>query len=251
MRPLTSSLLIRCVSMAALASAASCALAQNITQLEAMQTRIPQGSQATVLVEFKADKSPWCGLNINWGNGEEQDLRIGDDDKKTTPLTLTRTYPSPGVYTVVPKGKYLQRGLKSASACDVSARPIQITVFDPAIERAARQREQERQQAEERQRAAQTQADLARRELELRQRDLAQKELELKRKELELKEAELRREEESRRAERERAAAAAAKAAAATTAPPAKPAPAAKADAPPAKASAAPAKGTPKSSEGF
>ncbi len=240
----TSPLLMRGLLLAGLASAASWSSAQNIVRLDAVQYRIPQGSQATVMVEFKAEKSPWCGLNVNWGNGEEQDLRIGDDDKKISPLTLTRNFPSPGVYTVVAKGKYLQRGFKSANACEVSARPIQITVFDPAVEQAARQREQERQQAEERQRAAQTQADLARRELELRQRDLAQKELELKRKELELKEAALRREEETRRAERE-------KAASVSTATPSKTAPAAKADAAEVKASAAPAKGKPKTSEGF
>lgn len=253
MKSLNISPVIRHLSAIGLASASCLTFAQNITRLDALQNRIPQGSQATVMVEFKSDKSPWCGLNISWGNGEEQDLRIGDDDKKTSPLTLTRTYPSPGLYTIVPKGKYLQRGLKSASACDVSARPIQITVFDPAAEQAARQREQERRQAEERQRATQNQADIARRELEQRQRDLAEKELELKRKELELKEAELRKEQEARRAERERAAAA--KAAAPATAPPAKAtapaAPAVKADPPAAKASAAPAKGTPKSSEGF
>ena len=210
----------RALAAATLAVFAGLASAQTITQLGFSQARVAQGTQVTLLVEFKSDKAPWCGLNVNWGNGEEQDLRIGDDDKKASPLAVTRTFAAPGTLMVQARGKFLSRGLKSAPACEVTARPVSLVVFDQAAELAARQREVERLQAEERvraaaiqaeaarreaeerQRATQAQAELARREMELRQRDLAQREMELKRKELELREAELKREEEARRAAR-------------------------------------------------
>jgi hypothetical protein len=231
--------------------------AQTITQVSFSQTRVAQGSQVTLLIEFRSSQAPWCGLNLNWGNGEEQDLRIGDDDRKNSPVAVTRTFNSAGTFTVQARGKFLTRGLKSAPACEVSAMPVRITVFDEAAERAERQRELERQQSEAARRAAEAQAEQARRESDLRQRELAQRELELKRRELELRETELRREEEARRA----AARAAAQSAPAPAPPPAAqtpapagatatktiPAPAA----PRASAPAATKKGAGKSPEGF
>lgn len=185
------SLLLAGASLAVMSSSQ----AQTVTRL-AMKDRIPAGAQVQLSVEFQPSGNNWCGLNIDWGNGERRDIRLGDDDFKTSPAVLRYTYPNPGNYVIVAKGTFLRRGLKSAGECTVAARALQVTVVDEVAEQRLRDAAQREREANERQR----EAEAKQRETEAKQRELAQKELELKRKELEMREAALKREEEARRA---------------------------------------------------
>lgn len=200
----------------------STAQAQTVTRL-AMKDRIPVGTQVQLAVEFQPSGNNWCGLNIDWGNGDRRDIRLGDDEFKSSPAILRYAYSNPGNYVIVAKGTFLRRGLKSAGECTVSARALQVTAVDEVAEQRSREVEQRAREAEQRAREAaqrEREATERQREAEARQRDLAQRELELKRKELEMREEALRREEQARRA------AAAAPAAAPAPAPAPRPAPA-------------------------
>lgn len=191
--------LTKIVSLALLATAFQISLAQTITKLALEKDRVIPNENATILIDYESTKAPWCGLNIAWGNGDEQDLRVGDDDTKSKPLKIKHVYTSFGSYMIVVTGRSLRRGLFSASECEVAVKPIKVTVFDAMTEERDRRQAREQQEAAEKQRTARIQDEMRRKELEIRQQDLAQRELELKRKELELREAALKREEESRR----------------------------------------------------
>jgi len=197
MKPLAS---LRTFSLIALFTLSQSVLAQTITKLTVEKGRVAVREDATVVIDYQSTKTPWCGISVAWGNGDEQDIRIGDDDNKAKPLRVKHSYPTLGTFTVVVTGRSLRRGLFSASECEVAVAPIRVTVVDPVAEDRDRRQALEQREAAERQRAAMLQAEIAQKELEIKQKDIAQRELDLKRKELELREAALRREEESRRA---------------------------------------------------
>lgn len=188
------------ISLALFATACQTSLAQTITKLTLEKDRVIPNENVTILIDYESTKTPWCGLNIAWGNGVEQDLRVGDDDNKSKPLRIKNSYSSFGTYMIVVTGRSLRRGLFSASECEVLVKPIKVTVFDAMAEERDRREARERQEAAEKQRAAKLQEETRRKELETLQQDLVLRELELKRKELELREAAVKRGEESRRA---------------------------------------------------
>jgi len=166
------------------------AQAQEIKTLELISRKISLDATAELNINFvpTGTNPVWCGLTVDWGNGAKQDVRIGDDNLKTSPAMLSYKYATPGNYTITAQGRLLVRGLKTAAACDGNPRPIAVIVVDEAALAAA-----------ERQRVAQQEAERAKQEAVERERALAAKELDLKRKELEMKEDLLRREEEMRK----------------------------------------------------
>lgn len=158
--------------------------------------------------------SAWCGMLVEWGDGDKQNVRVGDDNFKTSPITLTHKYANAGTYNVSVKGNTMVRGLKTAQACGGLVRPATIKIVDTvAIQNAERLR-----QAAEREKAALEEADRARKialeeaerakkaaldEADRSKKALEAKDLEMKRKELEMKEDMLKREEDLRKREEE------------------------------------------------
>jgi hypothetical protein len=49
--------------------------------------------------------------------GEKQNVRVGDDNFKTSPITLTHKYATAGNFNATVKGNTMVRGLKTAQAC--------------------------------------------------------------------------------------------------------------------------------------
>lgn len=166
------------------------AQAQEVKTLELISRKISLDATADLNIKFVpiGNRPVWCGLTVDWGNGAKQDIRIGDDNLKTSPAMLSYKYATPGNYTITVQGRLLVRGLNTAAACEGNPRPVAVTVVDEAALAAA-----------ERQRVAQQEAERAKQEAVERERALAAKELDLKRKELEMKEDLLRREEEMRK----------------------------------------------------
>ncbi len=163
--------------------------AQEIKSLELVSGKISLDAVAELNVNFVPTGDViWCGMTVDWGNGDKQDVRIGDDNLKSSPIMLSHKYPAAGNYTITAQGRLLIRGLKTASSCGGNPRPTVVTVVDQAALAAA-----------ERQRVAAEEAERAKAEAVARERAFAEKELDLKRKELEMKEDLLRREEEIRR----------------------------------------------------
>lgn len=163
--------------------------AQELKSLELISGKISLDALAELNINFvPTGDTVWCGMTVDWGNGDKQDLRIGDDNFKSSPIMLSHKYAAPGTYAISAQGRLLIRGLKTAAACGGNPRPTSVTVVDQAALAAA-----------ERQRVALEEAERAKAEAVARDRAFAERELDLKRKELEMKEDMLRREEEMRK----------------------------------------------------
>lgn len=196
---------------------ATSAWAQNIKSIEfrtGKQLDMGAISELAIAFDQGSGSAVWCGLSVRWGDGQEQTIRIGDDQFKNSPAIVPHTYTRAGQFRVDVEGRPMVRGLRSAAACDGRPAPLDVTVVDKQaqIEAQRQQAEQARLEAERRQQAEQERqrAEQSRLEAERRQREFAEKELELKRRELQMKEEMLKREEEMRRRQAAPAAAPAA-----------------------------------------
>ena len=179
-------------------------MAQEIKSATFTSAQSSMGSSVELTITFQTTGNPpWCGLLVEWGDGEKQNVRVGEDNFKTSPITLTHKYATAGNFNATVKGNTMVRGLKTAQACGGVVKPAQINIVDTvAIQQAEARRvaaEREKAALEEAERvkkAALEEADRAKKAIE-------SKELELKRKELEMKEEMLKREEELRKREDE------------------------------------------------
>jgi hypothetical protein len=108
---------------------------------------------------------------------------------------VTKSFASPGNYTVSVKGEFLSRGLKSVTGCEVVAGQgsLRVDVVDAAAEARVRRVEAEAAQAAAKAREEQERVELEKRQFDQRQQELARRELEIRQRELALKEAELKR----------------------------------------------------------
>jgi len=208
---------------------ASVVHAKDVTGVMLVTPTVPLNSNAALQINFTHTDSSLCGVAIDWGNGNQQEIRLGYEKFKDSPVTLNQTYASPGTYFIKLEGRYLSRGLFSAVPCNVLAKPVSIRVTDPvaeklaadqrAAEAALRQSAVREREAAERERAALVNAEKAKQELLTQKAAALEMEMEFKRKELEIREAQLRKDEEARRAAPKPAARPAAPAASTSPAP--------------------------------
>jgi flagellar biosynthesis GTPase FlhF len=190
-------------------------MAQEIKSATFTSAQSSMGSSVELTITFQTTGNPpWCGLLVEWGDGEKQNVRVGEDNFKTSPITLTHKYATAGNFNATVKGNTMVRGLKTAQACGGVVKPAQINIVDTvalqqaearrlaaerekaALEEAERVKKAALEEADRAKKAALEQADRARKAIE-------SKELELKRKELEMKEEMLKREEDLRKREEE------------------------------------------------
>jgi hypothetical protein len=113
--------------------------AQTLAKVE-IEDRVAVHQEIMVRIDFEPAEKVWCGLRVNFGDGDGRDERA-----EQAPLNLKKSFTRPGVYTISVEGKTLVRGLKTAFACQGSVTSRQLTVFDPQAEEAARQADLERQ----------------------------------------------------------------------------------------------------------
>ena len=85
-------------------------------------------SETVLLINVTPSDPNFCGMRIEWGDGEGQDFRY--EKAISEPIKFTKKYVRPGDYTVSVKGKYLSRGLKSAVACKGKNLTLPIKVVD-------------------------------------------------------------------------------------------------------------------------
>lgn len=174
----------------------SIAASQELSSLSLKANRIAMNSPSELSIEFKENKPQvWCGASIDWGDGVKQDIRIGDDGLKTSPVKLSHSYSLSGTFNISVQGKTIIRGLGTAVSCDGSPPIARVTVIDVEAVKA----QQLQAAAEAKKKEEQLAFDKAKKETEDRQRQLAEKELDLKRRELEMKEEMLKKEEELRK----------------------------------------------------
>jgi hypothetical protein len=174
----------------------SIAASQELKSLNLKLNRVAMNSPTELSIEFKENRPQvWCGASIDWGDGVKQDIRIGDEGFKTSPLNLSHSYSLSGTFNISIQGKTLVRGLGTAVGCDGSPPITRVTVVDVEAIKA----QQLQAAAEAKKKEEQLAFDKAKKEAEDRQRQLAEKELDLKRRELEMKEEMLKKEEELRK----------------------------------------------------
>lgn len=157
--------------------------AQKIAQIEFGTSPVTVGISTIVTVVLEVKSKPWCGMHVEFGDGQGQDVRVGDEGSTDGRVSLQHVYASPGQFIARAEGKFLGRGLFSAIGCDGMIRSSVLNVVDKASEEHA---EEVRRQAETEKQSfvqAQTEADRA--------FSLKERELELKQKELEIKEKQL------------------------------------------------------------
>ena len=213
--------------------------AQEVKSFKLAAPSVAVNTSTGMQIEFSlGTNGSACGVTVDWGNGSKQDIRLGTDNLKDSPATLTQTYTNPGNYNIKLEGRFLTRGLRSVAACNVTAAPVAIKVTDPVAEKlAADQRAAQlaaeaalkeaaiREQASAaRERAALADVEKAKQDLVRQQAAAREMEMDLKRKDLERREAQLRKDEDARRAAAVRPAAPAAVAPAPAPAAPAAPA---------------------------
>ena len=86
-----------------------------------------------------------CGLSIDWGDGEKQQLRAGPEQQLVPPFRIQHTYKTAATYSISIKGEAIYRGLRSTFACAgshagsitiVGNSPDQSTGTASAVQRA-------------------------------------------------------------------------------------------------------------------
>jgi hypothetical protein len=174
---------------------------QTLQRIKVESLRVPANTPIPIFIEYTPEEPNWCGLTLDFGDGDRQTIRIGHEQDKASPLQRMKSFPAPGTYVLKVEGTSLARGLRSAVACRGNPQPLVITVFDAEKERAAEAEAKARLEAELR---SKQKADEALKQAEEQRKALEQRELELKRKELELREQAIRRQEEERKQAAER-----------------------------------------------
>jgi hypothetical protein len=139
-------------------------------------------SETVLLINVTPSDPNFCGIRIEWGDGEGQDFRY---EKATSePIKFAKKYVRPGDYIVSVKGKYLSRGLKSAQACRGSNLTLPVKVVD--MEQIKQKNEIDRANEQLKIEATKRQ-DL---ELRLRAEQLKQQEAQIKQQEAQIKQQE-------------------------------------------------------------
>jgi len=146
---------------------ASHSFANEIRGLTVTPPQATPGTQVSFIIE-SAKASPssalWCGINIDFGNGNSSDIRLGQNGDADLRYTFLYTYPSPGTYTATVSGKGLTRGLKSAVACFGAPQRVSIRIVDPEVIRMQMEIERNKRDQAIREQVARETADKIARE---------------------------------------------------------------------------------------
>jgi hypothetical protein len=123
---------------------ASLAIAQEILSFNVEPEKVVVGAEAVFRVNFAksvTNTNVWCGLRIEFGNGESKNIRVGENGDKDLNFTYKYTYPNAGTYSASVVGVYMTRGLKSATGCTGNKRTYKVIVDTkkPAINASAKQ----------------------------------------------------------------------------------------------------------------
>ena len=117
---------------------ASLAFSQEILSFNVEPEKVVEGTEAVLRVNFAKtvpNTNVWCGLKIDFGNGESKNIRVGENGDKDLNLTYKYTYTNAGTYSASVVGEYMSRGLKSAIGCTGNKRIYKVVVDSkkPAI----------------------------------------------------------------------------------------------------------------------
>lgn len=159
--------------------------AQDISGFKLSHSRVGVKSVVSGQVDFdlKDLPNPNCGIEVSYGDGNSEDIRVGHNGPGDFPHKFSRSYANPGTYVLKISGKFIRRGLRSAAACGGETRQLTLVVVDDTAEKLKEEARMTRDEADRKAR------ELADKEAELRQ--MAER-LERERKVQEKREMELR-----------------------------------------------------------
>ena len=120
------------LSMIFLTTVALAQPAQSEINAVKIEPAAPLANQAVkVTVAAEGDQQDYCGLRIDFGDGEVREIKMGDNDEKF-PITVDKTYAKPGTYVVKTRGTTI----KMRSRCQGKAEAA-VTVVAPAASTAS------------------------------------------------------------------------------------------------------------------
>ena len=110
---------------------ASLAFSQEILSFNVEPEKVVEGTETVFRVNFAktvTNTNFWCGLRIDFGNGESKDIRVGENGDKDLNFTYKHSYSNAGTYNASVVGQYMSRGLRSAPACTGNKRIYKVVV---------------------------------------------------------------------------------------------------------------------------
>ena len=110
---------------------ASLAFSQEIVSFNVEPEKVVEGTEVVFRVNLAKPFSTtnvWCGLRIDFGNGESKNIRVGENGDQDLNFTYKYTYSNVGTYNASVVGEFMPRGLKSATACMGNKRIYRIVV---------------------------------------------------------------------------------------------------------------------------
>jgi hypothetical protein len=88
------------------------------------QRSLASASDAARVVLEKTFDGPSCGMEVAWGDGKADQVRL----ETRKPVTLEHRYAAPGAFAVVADGKIMVRGLNTAFPCRGAAQVFAMQV---------------------------------------------------------------------------------------------------------------------------
>lgn len=82
----------------------SVAHAEGISSVKIDSSSAKAGQEVKITVTAEGDGIQFCGLRIEFGDGENSDIKIASSEKQF-PVTVSKTYAKPGNYTIKARGK--------------------------------------------------------------------------------------------------------------------------------------------------
>jgi len=110
---------------------ASLAFSQEIVSFNVEPEKVVEGTEAVFRVNLAkpfTNTNVWCGLRIEFGDGESKNIRVGENGDEDLNFTYKYTYSNVGTYNASVVGEFMTRGLKSATACMGNKRIYKIVV---------------------------------------------------------------------------------------------------------------------------
>lgn len=142
-------------------------------------------SPVSIFVGFAGDVESYnCGLEISYGDGSKELIRVVNDEVKFGQIMRTHLYQGGGQYTITVGGKMIFRGIKTVAPCVGDDRKFVVRIVDQAAKEMKNEAQRQLQDVKS------IEAELRQKELDLlkKEQDLRLKE---KEQELKLKEEEL------------------------------------------------------------
>lgn len=161
------------------------AFSQEISSLTLKNDKVSIGEAVSIILGLKngASTNTYCGLELNFGDGVIETIRVQQNAQNMTSIDLAHTYTNPGRYTINVEGKFHFQGISSAIPCSGQSKQAVVNVIDNAAEKS---KEETRNQIKI---LSEKEAELQKKEKELQAMQLqllSARESELQRKEEEL-----------------------------------------------------------------